>query len=125
MQIRIASFGFKHGTPKNCDLIFDVRFLNNPHFVAELRELTGLNTEVKDFIERYQRTQEFLDRTISYLEFLIPHYASEGKSYLSIGIGCTGGKHRSVYIASELSKRFSEGIRKLYPVTVEHQDLRS
>ncbi|MDB5038365.1 MAG: putative P-loop ATPase protein [Bacteriovoracaceae bacterium] len=125
MQIRIVSFGFKYGIPKNCDLIFDVRFLSNPHFVPELRDFTGLDQQVKDFVQKDPRAKEFISKTIEYLEFLIPHYASEGKSYLSIGIGCTGGKHRSVFMASALSERLNAEIKKLYPLTVEHQDLRS
>ncbi len=123
MQIRFVSFGFKFGVPKNCDLIFDVRFLSNPHFVPELRNSTGLDKEVAKFISQDSRTNEFLKKTQEYLEYLIPHYASEGKSYLSIGIGCTGGKHRSVFLAETLGQALPEPLKALYPVTVEHQDL--
>jgi UPF0042 nucleotide-binding protein len=125
MQIRFVSFGFKYGVPKNCDLIFDVRFLSNPHFVPELREFTGLNPEVQEYISKDQRSQEFVQKTAEYLNYVIPHYASEGKSYLSIGVGCTGGKHRSVFMAGKIAQALSQDIRKLYPATVEHQDLQS
>jgi len=124
MQIRIVSFGFKYGTPKNCDLIFDVRFLSNPHFNADLRDCTGLDKSVADFIEKDHRAEDFLKRTTDYLAFLIPHYASEGKTYLSIGIGCTGGKHRSVYMANRLAEELSQSGKSPYPILVDHQDLR-
>lgn len=124
MQIRIQSFGFKYGLPKNSDLIFDVRFLTNPHFIPDLRDFTGLDTPVKDFIQADVRTREFLSRTLDYLTFLIPHYVTEGKTYLSIGIGCTGGKHRSVFIAEEIALRLKARFPSDFPVSVEHQDLR-
>jgi UPF0042 nucleotide-binding protein len=125
MQIRLVSFGFKYGTPKNCDLLFDVRFLSNPHFIPELREFTGLNPEVQEYVLKDPRTKDFIEKTVSYLNYLIPHYAAEGKSYLSIGIGCTGGKHRSVFMAGKIAESLNQEIKKLYPVTIEHQDLRS
>lgn len=125
MQIRLVSFGFKFGVPKNCDLIFDVRFLSNPHFIPELRDFTGLNPEVQDYVLKDPRSREFIEKTSSYLNYLIPHYASEGKAYLSIGIGCTGGKHRSVFLANKLAEKLNSKIKKLYPVTIEHQDLGS
>lgn len=124
MQIRVVSFGFKYGTPKNCDLILDVRFLSNPHFVSELRETTGLDKAVQDFILKDPRAKEFIDRTESYLQFLIPQYATEGKSYLTIGIGCTGGKHRSVFLAKTLGELLKARFGAQFPVSVEHQDLR-
>ncbi len=123
LQIRIVSFGFKYGPPKNCDLLFDVRFLNNPHFEPLLRQHTGLDAEVGTFLRTDPRTEEFISRTSDYLEFLIPHYASEGKTYLSIGVGCTGGKHRSVFIAENLGKRLSKLSSQAYTLTVEHQHL--
>lgn len=123
MQIRFVSFGFKYGVPKNCDLILDVRFLSNPHFVPELRSFSGLDPKVQEYIQKDARTKEFLSRTTSYLEYLIPHYANEGKSYLSIGIGCTGGKHRSVYIAQALHEALSKPIKDAFSATLEHQDL--
>jgi UPF0042 nucleotide-binding protein len=124
MQIRLVSFGFKYGTPKNCDLILDVRFLSNPHFVAELRETTGLDKSVQDFILKDPRAKEFLERTQSYLEFLIPQYAAEGKTYLTIGLGCTGGKHRSVFMAKTLGDHLKSRFGTIFPLSVEHQDLR-
>lgn len=124
MKVQIVSFGFKYGTPKNCDLMLDVRFLSNPHFVAELRETTGLDKAVQDFILKDPRAEEFLDRTKDYLEFLIPQYASEGKSYLTIGIGCTGGKHRSVFLAKTLGEYLKTKFGSTFPVSIDHQDLR-
>jgi UPF0042 nucleotide-binding protein len=124
MQIRLVSFGFKNGVPKNCDLLFDVRFLSNPHFVPELRSNTGLDKEVQEFISKDPRSEEFMARTTDYLKFLIPHYATEGKTYLSIGIGCTGGKHRSVFIAKEIYNRLKASLGSNHPLVLEHQDLR-
>lgn len=124
MQIRLVSFGFKFGVPKNCDLVLDVRFLSNPHFVPELRENSGLDKAVQDFINKDVRTGDFLNRTQNYLEFLIPQYANEGKTYLTIGIGCTGGKHRSVYLSKTLGERLKGHFGATFPISVEHQDLR-
>lgn len=119
MQIRFISFGFKHGAPKNCDIILDVRFLSNPHFVRELKELCGKDKAVQDFINQDDRAEEFFKRTVDYLDFLIPNYKKEGKRYLSIGIGCTGGQHRSVYMAEKLAQKYS----KNGPSSSEHKDL--
>ncbi len=124
MQIRIVSFGFKYGTPKNMDLLLDVRFLNNPHFEDHLRDHTGLDDSVAEYICKDSRAAEFLERTVEYLKFLIPHYAKEGKTYLSIGIGCTGGKHRSVFIARSLGQSLKDFADSLYGLTIEHQDLK-
>ncbi len=124
MQIRVTSFGFKYGPPKNCDLLLDVRFLNNPHFVPELRDFSGLDGKVQDFIRQDKRAEEFLQKTTDYLSFLIPQYASEGKSYLTIGIGCTGGKHRSVFLTQELAARLETALKQAFKVIVDHQDLR-
>jgi len=123
LQIRVISFGYKHGTPKNCDLILDVRFLNNPHFVPALKAFTGLDSEVQKYIDQDNRANEFFSKTLDYLQFLIPNYAQEGKRYLTIGIGCTGGKHRSVYMADKLYKSLSESLGADYSVSVDHQDL--
>jgi len=120
LQIRVVSFGFKFGAPKNCDLILDVRFLTNPHFVPDLKPYSGLDKNVQDYIEKDARSAEFIARTRDYLNFLIPNFMQEGKRYLGIGIGCTGGKHRSVYIAQKLGQELS----KVYSCTVEHQDLK-
>ena len=105
LTISINSFGFKNGVPADADLVFDVRFLPNPHFVPEFRKLTGKHPRVAKYIRQFPQTQEFLDKAIDMLTFLLPHYIKEGKSYLTIGIGCTGGQHRSVMIAEELKKR--------------------
>jgi UPF0042 nucleotide-binding protein len=121
LVVTILSFGFKHGIPVDSDLLFDVRFLPNPHFVPGLREHTGRDAEVIDFINLSDATGEFLDRTTNLLEFLIPQYVSEGKSYLTIGIGCTGGRHRSVAVAEALRKRLGklDGVR----LRVRHRDI--
>jgi UPF0042 nucleotide-binding protein len=121
LVVTILSFGFKHGIPVDSDLLFDVRFLPNPHFVPGLREHTGRDAEVIDFINQSNATGEFLDRTTNLLEFLIPQYVSEGKSYLTIGIGCTGGRHRSVAVAEALRKRLGklDGVR----LRVRHRDI--
>jgi RNase adapter protein RapZ len=121
LVVTILSFGFKHGIPVDSDLLFDVRFLPNPHFVPGLREHTGRDAEVIDFINQSDATGEFLDRTTNLLEFLIPQYVSEGKSYLTIGIGCTGGRHRSVAVAEALRKRLGKlnGVR----LRVRHRDI--
>ena len=123
MTVNILSFGFKHGVPKNCDLVFDARFLNNPHFVPELREHTGLDKDVQDFIKKDERYDEFLKKTFIYLKELIPHYAHEGKSYLTIGVGCTGGHHRSVFFATELARMLTKTLEDKYAVTVTHNNL--
>ena len=123
MSISILSFGFKHAMPKNCDIVLDVRFLQNPHFEAELRDLTGLDEAVKTYIKKDGRAEEFLQKTLSFLEYLIPQYAHEGKTYLTIAIGCTGGKHRSVYVASELSERLQSKLEGKYPISLIHNDI--
>jgi UPF0042 nucleotide-binding protein len=123
LVVTVLSFGFKHGIPVDSDLLFDVRFLPNPHFVPGLRQHTGRDKAVVRFMNRSEATGEFLDRTTHLLEFLIPQYVSEGKSYLTIGIGCTGGRHRSVAIAEELKKRLGklDSVR----VRVKHRDITS
>jgi UPF0042 nucleotide-binding protein len=107
MVTRIVSFGFKYGTPVDADLVFDVRFLENPYFVAELKPLTGLDEPVTRYVLDSPETKEFLGRTLALLEYVIPKYEREGKSYLTIAVGCTGGRHRSVAIAVELARRLS------------------
>ena len=112
LTLSITSFGFKNGVPTDADLVFDVRFLPNPHFVPEFRKLTGKHPKVAKYIRQFPQTKEFLDKVTDLLTFLLPHYIKEGKSYLTIGIGCTGGQHRSVLIAEELKKRLeAEGYR--------------
>lgn len=107
LTISLTSFGFKNGIPTDADLVFDVRFLPNPHFVPEFRKLTGKHPKVAKYVRQFPQTREFLDKVSEMLTFLLPHYIHEGKSYLTIGIGCTGGQHRSVMIAEELKKRLS------------------
>ncbi len=121
LQVSIVSFGFKRGIPVESDLLFDVRFLPNPHFEARLRPLTGRDRPVKAFMKRHPATQETIARISSLLQFLIPQYANEGKSYLTIGVGCTGGQHRSVYVADELRRALGaiEGVR----FHVRHRDI--
>jgi UPF0042 nucleotide-binding protein len=120
MRVSIRSFGFKHGTPRDVDVMLDVRFLPNPHWKPELRDKTGLESEVSDYVLESDGAAEFVDRIDGLLEFLIPKFQSEGKSYLSIGVGCTGGKHRSVAVAEELGARVSaHGVRAV----VRHRDI--
>jgi UPF0042 nucleotide-binding protein len=121
MVVTILSFGFKHGIPVDSDLLFDVRFLPNPHFVPSLRSHTGRDPEVVRYLDRSPVTHEFLTHTLNLLKFLMPQYAAEGKAYLTIGIGCTGGRHRSVAIAEALKKGLSglPGVR----LRVRHRDI--
>lgn len=120
LMISVNSFGFKNGPPSDADLVFDVRFLPNPHFVPAFRKLTGKNPKVAKYVAQFPQTKEFLDKTTDLLTFLLPHYIKEGKSYLTVGIGCTGGQHRSVMIAEELTKRLKKAG---YRVKVGHRDM--
>ncbi len=99
---------FQEWCAERCRLVFDVRFLPNPHFVPEFRKLTGKDPKVAKYVRQFPQTEEFLDKAADMLTFLLPHYIKEGKSYLTVGIGCTGGQHRSVMIAEELKKRLSD-----------------
>ena len=121
LVVTILSFGFKHGIPVDSDLLFDVRFLPNPHFVPHLRPHTGRDADVIKYINKSKATHEFLTHTLNLLKFLIPQYVHEGKSYLTIGIGCTGGRHRSVAISEALRKGLSglPGVR----LRVRHRDV--
>ena len=119
MRVSVRSFGFKHGSPRDADLVFDVRFLPNPHWHEELRPLRGTDAPVRDFVLGHRDAETFLDHAIGMLEFLIPRYEAEGKSYLSIAVGCTGGKHRSVAIAEEIAKRIGQSD---IAVSVRHRD---
>lgn len=121
LRVLVSSFGFKHGVPRVIDLVFDVRFLPNPHWVDELRPLTGLDRKVSDHVLANADTREFLDQLEGLMQFLIPRYQREGKSYLTIGIGCTGGRHRSVAIAEYLASRLAE--MDDLEVTTRHRDL--
>ena len=103
------SFGFRHGVPADADLVFDVRFLPNPNYIPEFKPLTGKNPKVAKYVAEFPQTQEFIARVTGLLDFLLPHYMREGKSYLTIAFGCTGGQHRSVMMASEIRKHLSVG----------------
>ena len=119
LVVSLTSFGFKHGAPYDVDLLFDVRFLANPHFVPELKDKTGEDPSVAAYIEKDPETGPFLERLLDFVGYLLPRYEKENKSYLSIGIGCTGGRHRSVYVAERLAGALRE---KKFPVRVRHRD---
>ena len=121
MSITVVSFGFKHGLPLDADMVFDVRFLPNPFYVENLRRKSGVTPEVGEYIAKWPVSQQFQERLWSFVDYLIPHYVDEGKSHLIIAIGCTGGMHRSVYIAQKLYERLrNHG----YKITIEHRDIR-
>lgn len=120
LLVSSVSFGYKNGVPLEADLVFDVRFLPNPHFIPEFRPLTGQNRKVIDYVRQFPQTEEFLDRVTSLLLFLLPHYIREGKSYLTVAFGCTGGQHRSVMIAEEMGKRLG---KEGYRVKASHRDM--
>ena len=107
LQVSVMSFGFKHGVPMDVDMVMDVRFLPNPHWDDELRPMSGLDQSVRDYVLGTELTDQFLAKTLSLFELILPAYVSEGRSYLTIGIGCTGGRHRSVAISEELGRRIS------------------
>jgi UPF0042 nucleotide-binding protein len=119
MVVSATSFGYKFGVPHDVDLLFDVRFLANPHFVPELKPKTGLDPAVAAYIEKDSETERFLARVGEFLDYLLPLYEREHKSYLSIGVGCTGGRHRSVFVAERLAAMLKE---RGYPVRVSHRD---
>jgi UPF0042 nucleotide-binding protein len=123
LVVTLLSFGYKHGVPVDADLMFDVRCLPNPHFVPTLRPRTGRDRAVARYIEKDASTREFMDRLEEYVRYTLPHYIAEGKSYLTIAIGCTGGRHRSVMIAERLKRALSNvaGAR----VRVRHRDIQS
>jgi RNase adapter protein RapZ len=120
ISINVLSFGFKYGIPIDADLIYDVRFLPNPHYVETLRPKTGQESDVYDYVMKWTETQEFLGKLLDMMQFLIPQYIKEGKSQLVVGIGCTGGKHRSVAIAEYLGKMLGNGETEI--VRVSHRD---
>ncbi|WP_394794931.1 RNase adapter RapZ [Armatimonas sp.] len=120
ITVTVASFGFKHGTPLDADLLFDVRFLRNPYYNQALREKDGRDEEVRVFVEADERTGAFLERLYDLVGWSLPHYIAEGKAYLTIGIGCTGGKHRSVMISEKLSA-FLKALG--YRVLTQHRDV--
>jgi len=119
--VNVLSFGFKYGVPLDSDLVFDVRFLPNPFYIPELKPKTGLESDVSDYVLKYEQTTEFLAKLSEMIEFLLPHYVHEGKSQLVVSIGCTGGQHRSVAIAEEFARRLRAGS---HHVSVAHRDLR-
>jgi UPF0042 nucleotide-binding protein len=119
LLISCVSFGYREGVPEDADLVFDVRFLPNPHFIPKFRPLTGRHPEVAKYIRSFPQTREFIQRISELLIYLIPHYIREGKSYLTIAFGCTGGKHRSVMIAEDVKKRLAKAG---YNVKVVHRD---
>ena len=120
LQISVVSFGYKHGLPLDVDLVFDCRFLPNPHWVESLRPLPGTDPKVRRYVMKQEETQAFLEELGKMFELLLPAYVREGKSYLSIGVGCTGGRHRSVVIAAEIARLLE---RLGFPARVHHRDL--
>jgi RNase adapter protein RapZ len=121
LAVTFMTFGFKHGSPRDADLTFDVRFLPNPHYEAELRELTGLDQAVIDYVRGSDGVGDFYDRLTPLLDYLLPAYEREGKSHLTIGIGCTGGRHRSVVIAEHLARVYEQRGDQL--IDVVHRDI--
>jgi len=119
--LTIISFGYKYGIPLDADLLFDVRFLPNPHFVPELKDLTGSDQPVIDYLKQSSEVKETIERFADLLKYLLPLYRREGKSYVTVGVGCTGGRHRSVTVANELALQLNEGG---YRARVSHRDMR-
>ncbi|MBE5886994.1 MAG: RNase adapter RapZ [Lachnospiraceae bacterium] len=122
LMVNIVSFGFKHGIPADVDLVFDVRFLPNPFYIEELKNKTGNDREVRDYVMSFPEAEEFLQKLTDMISFLIPNYIKEGKNQLIIGIGCTGGKHRSVTLANKLYEQLKD--KGSYGLTVSHRDAR-
>jgi len=120
LLVSLVSFGYKFGVPTDADLMFDVRFLPNPHFVPRLRRYTGRDSKVRRYIQSFPQTGEFLRRMEGLLTYLIPHYIEEGKSYLTIAFGCTGGRHRSVMMAEWMKKALA---RRGLATRVVHRDI--
>lgn len=121
LVITVLSFGFKYGIPNDCDLVFDVRFLPNPFYIEGLRNKTGNDKEVQDYVMGFELAHEFLAKLTDMIEFLIPNYVMEGKNQLVVGIGCTGGKHRSVTLADRLYAKLKS--RSEYGIKIEHRDI--
>jgi UPF0042 nucleotide-binding protein len=120
LHVNVVSFGYKHGLPLDVDLVFDCRFLPNPHWIDELRPLTGENERVRDYVLSQSGTREFLDELDRLFGLTLPGFEHEGKAYLSVGVGCTGGRHRSVVIAEQLAERLR---RRGYPASIHHRDV--
>lgn len=121
LYITVLSFGFKYGIPNDADLVFDVRFLPNPYYIEELRPMSGNDKAVRDYVMENDKANEFLQKLVDMVEFLIPNYIAEGKTQLVIGIGCTGGKHRSVTLANELYEALEKS--ENYGIRIEHRDI--
>jgi UPF0042 nucleotide-binding protein len=119
--VTFLTFGFKHGSPREADLLFDVRFLPNPHYEDELRPLTGLDPAVQEYVNSTDGLGDFYDRLIPLLDYLLPSYELEGKAHLTVGVGCTGGRHRSVVVAERLAELYGE--RGRYLIDVVHRDI--
>ncbi|TDL32538.1 RNase adapter RapZ [Jeotgalibacillus sp. S-D1] len=117
--VNVMSFGFKYGIPIDADLVFDVRFLPNPHYIDHMRPQTGLDEEVSTYVMKWTETQKFLEKTLDLLTFMLPHYKREGKSQLIVAIGCTGGQHRSVALTEEIARSFA----KDYHTRITHRDI--
>lgn len=120
LRVAVISFGFRHGVPQESDLVFDVRFLPNPNYVPEFKALSGKNARVARYVRSFPQTGEFLKRVQDLLAFLLPHFVAEGKTYLTIAFGCTGGRHRSVMMAEEMARHLQ---RNGYPVRISHRDI--
>jgi UPF0042 nucleotide-binding protein len=120
MTVFLTSFGYKYGIPHDADVVVDVRFLPNPYFVSELRPKTGLDPEVEDYVLKIEETRAFLDRLDSLLQFTLPLYEREGKSSLTLALGCTGGRHRSVVLVQELRRRLGGGRFRIH---AKHRDV--
>lgn len=120
LQVSLVSFGYKYGAPRDADLVIDCRFLPNPHWVEDLRPLPGTDDHVRAYVRDQQQYREFLRRLRSLLGFMVPGFVAEGKSYLTVGVGCTGGRHRSVVVVEDLAAFFHE---KGMPASVDHRDL--
>ena len=121
LMVTVLSFGFKHGIPADADLVFDVRFLPNPFYIDELKHKTGNDKEVQDYVMGFPEAHTFIDKLTDMIEFLIPNYIKEGKYQLVIGIGCTGGKHRSVTLANKLYERMKN--KSGYGIKIAHRDM--
>ena len=121
LAVTFLTFGFKHGSPREADLLFDVRFLPNPHYEDELRPLTGLDSAVQDYVNSTDGLGDFYDRLVPLLDYLLPSYEQEGKAHLTVGVGCTGGRHRSVVVAERLAELYGE--RERYLIDVVHRDI--
>ncbi|MEK6323048.1 MAG: RNase adapter RapZ [Acidobacteriota bacterium] len=120
LNVTISSFGFRHGSPRGLDMVFDVRFLRNPHFIPELRPLTGRDPAVVEYLQSESEVEDTIARFVDLLAYLLPRFQREGKNYLTVGVGCTGGRHRSVMVAEAINKQLSE---RKYKSKVVHRDI--